>query len=162
MKKGGELTAGDDMASGLRRRADVARGSTRGCDVALRPRGRAMAGPREAQVALTRGRRPRGRVHVGARVGHHVAGKDGSRRAHRYSATLVREGGGNANYSMLVLPLINRVLSHHFLRVGLCPTRLTFCKRRGRAVGVGFQQDGENRVDPSPRDHQYSTCRNIA
>ena len=35
----------------------------RGCDVALRPRDRATAGPREAQVALTRGRRPHGRVH---------------------------------------------------------------------------------------------------
>ena len=36
-------------------------GPARGCDVALRPRGRATAGQREAQVALTRGRRPRGR-----------------------------------------------------------------------------------------------------
>ena len=36
-------------------------GAARGCDVALRPRGRASAGPREAQVALTHGRRPRGR-----------------------------------------------------------------------------------------------------
>ena len=35
-------------------------GPARGCDVALRPRGRATVGPREAQVALTRGRRPRG------------------------------------------------------------------------------------------------------
>ena len=30
--------------------------------MALRPRGRATASPREAQVALTRGRRPRGRL----------------------------------------------------------------------------------------------------
>ena len=36
-------------------------GPARGCDVALRPRGRATAGPREAQVVLTRGKRPRGR-----------------------------------------------------------------------------------------------------
>ena len=36
-------------------------GPASGCDVALRPRGRATAGPREAQVVLTRGRRPRGR-----------------------------------------------------------------------------------------------------
>ena len=34
----------------------------------------AAGGPRGAQVALTRGRRPRGRFHVGARVGRHVAG----------------------------------------------------------------------------------------
>ena len=53
-------------------------GPARGCDVALRPRGRATAGPREAQVALTPGRRPHGRVHVGARVGRHVAGRAGS------------------------------------------------------------------------------------
>ena len=33
------------------------------------------------------------RVHVGARVGRHVAGKDGSRRAHGYSGTLVRYEG---------------------------------------------------------------------
>ena len=53
----------------------MARRSARGCDVALRPRGRATVGPRGAQVALTsRGRRPSGRVHVGARVGRHVAG----------------------------------------------------------------------------------------
>ena len=65
--------------------------------MALRPRGIATAGPREAQGALTRGLRPRGRVNVGARVGRHVAGKDGNRRAHGYSGTLVREGGGNAN-----------------------------------------------------------------
>ena len=37
------------------------------------------------------------RVHGGARAGRHVAGKDGSRRVHGYSGTLVREGGGNAN-----------------------------------------------------------------
>ena len=37
-------------------------GPTRGCDAALRPRGRATGGPRGAQVAhraRTRGRRPR-------------------------------------------------------------------------------------------------------
>ena len=48
-------------------------GPARGCDVALRPRGRATAGPREAQVALTSGRRPRERVHADAREGRHVA-----------------------------------------------------------------------------------------
>ena len=36
-------------------------GPARGCDVALRPRGRATASQHEAQVALTRGRRPRER-----------------------------------------------------------------------------------------------------
>ena len=83
----------------------MARGSARGWDVALRPRGRATAGPREAQVALMRGRRPRGRIHMGARVVRHVAGEDGSRRAHGYSGALVRVGGGNAIDSQL-RPLI--------------------------------------------------------
>ena len=53
-------------------------GPPRGCDVALRPRGRAVGGPREAQVAhraRTRGWRPlvSTQVHVDARVGRHVA-----------------------------------------------------------------------------------------
>ena len=50
-------------------------GPARGCDVALRPRGRATAGPCEAQVALTRGRRPRRWVHADAWEGRHMAGK---------------------------------------------------------------------------------------
>ena len=49
-------------------------GPSRGCDVALRPRGRAVGGPHEAQVAhraQTRGRRPRvpTQVHADAREG---------------------------------------------------------------------------------------------
>ena len=51
-------------------------GPARGCDVALRPRGRATVGPREAQVALTRGRRPRGWVQADAQEGRHV-GQEG-------------------------------------------------------------------------------------
>ena len=42
-EKGGELTAGDDVARGPRRQTDVARRSVRGCHVALRPCGRATA-----------------------------------------------------------------------------------------------------------------------
>ena len=65
----------------------------RGCDAALRPRGRAVGGPREAQVAhraRTRGRRPHvsAWVHADAREGRHVAGKVGGWRAHR----IVRPG----------------------------------------------------------------------
>ena len=40
-----------------------------------RPRGRAACGPREAQVARTRGRRPHGQVHADARKGRHVAAR---------------------------------------------------------------------------------------
>ena len=50
-------------------------GPPHGCDAALRPRGRAVGGPREAQVAQTRGSRRRvsTRVHANARVGCHMA-----------------------------------------------------------------------------------------
>ena len=51
----------------------MARGTDPGCDTALRPRGRARRGPRGAQVALTRGKETTRTVHVGARVGRHVA-----------------------------------------------------------------------------------------
>ena len=72
-----------DVASGARWRADVAHG----CDAALRPRDRAMGGPRrahEAHRARTRGKRPHvsTRVHVGVRVGRHVAEWVGRWRAH--------------------------------------------------------------------------------
>ena len=55
--------------------------------MALRPRVRAAGGPRKAQEtqrAPTHGRRPRvsTRVHVGDRVGRHVAGEVGIWRAH--------------------------------------------------------------------------------
>ena len=77
-------------------------GPPRGCDAALRPRGRAVGGPREAQVAhkaRTLGRRPHvsTRFHADAREGHHVAGKVGSWRAHGYSGPWLGIGGGNAN-----------------------------------------------------------------
>ena len=62
-------------------------GPPRGCDAALRPRGRATGGPREAQVAhraRTRGRRPHvsTRVHADARVGAPRGRKVGIWRAH--------------------------------------------------------------------------------
>ena len=62
-------------------------GPPRGCDAALRPRGRAAGGPRgahEAHRARTRGRRPHVSTwdHVGARVGRHVAGEVECWRAH--------------------------------------------------------------------------------
>ena len=58
-------------------------GPSCGCDAALRPCGKAVGGPCEAQVvhraqrARTRWRRPRVSmwVHTNARVGRHVAGR---------------------------------------------------------------------------------------
>ena len=54
-------------------------------------------GPREAQVALTRGRRPRGRAHVDAREGHHVAGNAGSGGPTGIVGPWLERGRGNAN-----------------------------------------------------------------
>ena len=45
-----------------------------------------------------------------------------------------------------------------FLRVGLCSHTFLFCRRRGDTAGIGCDQDVEDRVDPSPRDHQITTC----
>ena len=59
------------MASGGRRGARDHLEVRRGTEATWQSPG----GPREAQVALTRGRRPHKWVHVGARVGRHVAGR---------------------------------------------------------------------------------------
>ena len=77
--------------------ADVARWTTSKVQRGPEAMWQSSGGPREVQVALTRGKRPRGRAHVEAREGRHVAdGRAGSWRAHGHSGTLVREGGGNA------------------------------------------------------------------
>ena len=49
------------MATGPRRRADVARGSTAPLRRGAEATWQGACGPREAQMALTRGRRPHGR-----------------------------------------------------------------------------------------------------
>ena len=75
-----------------RTRADVARG----CDEALRPRGRTECGPREAQAVRTRGRRPRGSTWTPMRGatwqsgGWHLEGP-------RVSGPWLGVWGGNAN-----------------------------------------------------------------
>ena len=38
---------------------------------------------------------------------------------------------------------------------------LTFCRRRGHTEGIGFDHDGGDRVDPSPRDRKSSMCVNV-
>ena len=52
----------------------MARGTCADATWHARPRDRAARGPREAQVARTRGRRPHRRVNADAREGRHVAG----------------------------------------------------------------------------------------
>ena len=56
-----DVASGADVATGPRRRADVARGSTAPLRHGAEATWQGACGPRGAQVALTRGRRPRGR-----------------------------------------------------------------------------------------------------
>ena len=86
--------------------------------------------------------RPRG--HVGARVGRHVW------------LAIERE---RKSLRGEFVPLFNRAVFLYFLRVGLCShTVFLFCRTRGGARSVRFQLNGGDRVDPSPRDHDQSTC----
>ena len=55
-------------------------------------------------------------------------------------------------------PLFNRFISQCFLRVGLCSHTFFCCRTRGGPAGVGFDQDGGDRMDPSPHDLNYNTC----
>ena len=86
--------------------------------------------------------RPRG--HVGARVGRHVW------------LAIERE---RKSLRGEFVPLFNRAVFLYFLRVGLCShTVFLFCRTRGGARSVRFRLNGGDRVDPSPRDHDQSTC----
>ena len=54
--------------------------------------------------------------------------------------------------------LFNRVISFILFCLGLCShTVLFFCRIRGGRTSVEFSQDGGDRVDLSPRDHQITT-----
>ena len=54
--------------------------------------------------------------------------------------------------------VFNLVISSFFFRMGLCSHTIFFCRLRGGSASVGFGQDDDDRVDSSPRDHQWSTC----
>ena len=102
--------------------ADVACGTILKVQCGTEAMWQSPGGPREAQVALMHGRRPRRRAHADAREGRHVAdGRAGSWRAHGHSGTLVREGGGVTQLVDNCAPLFKRASSQNFLRVGLCP-----------------------------------------
>ena len=129
------------------------------CDAALRPRGIAAGGPREAQEAhraRTCGRRPRVSTRpADARVGRHMAGGVSIWRAHRLVGPCKFTG---AVTQMLTAPLHYICASAiYFFRVGLYPHGNYLCRTRGATRGVGFDREEErfiDRVDPSPRDQQ--------
>ena len=101
-------------------------GPQRGCNVALRPRGRATGGPPEAQVAhraRTRGRMPRVsmRVHADACEGatwrERLAREASEWRAHGLVGS--SESIGAVTQMRYRDPQFNNVLFFFFLRVGL-------------------------------------------
>ena len=55
-------------------------------------------------------------------------------------------------------PIFNRVISKYFFCVGLCSHTIHFCRLCGSREIVKCGRDDDDRVDPSPRDHQWNTC----
>ena len=55
-------------------------------------------------------------------------------------------------------PVFKLVISTVFFHVGLCSHTIVICRLCGRSAIVGFGLDDDDRVDPSPCDHQWSTC----
>ena len=101
----------------------------------------------------TRGRRPRGSTRT-PRWYHLAEGMASG--GPRVSGPKLEYWGNNA--LALNRPLFNRGIVFFFLRRGLSSRGVDLCRRCGRAAGVGFDRDDKDRVDPSPRDHQWSTC----
>ena len=123
------------------------------------PRGKAARGPREAHVAKTRGKRPRTSTRTPVRGAMWLSG--GWRvKGPRVSGPWLEYWGSNA--IALTHPIFMRRFLFLFLLVGLCSYGFFFCRRRGRTVGVEFDRDDGDRVDPSPRDHQSSMGMNNA
>ena len=110
----------------------MAHGTTGGCDVALRPRGRAADGPRGAWVT---------RVHVSYIL---------------YNIHIISLFLELANLSHLT-PYLTASFLFVFSVWDYVPTRFLPCRMRGDTIGVGSSRlgsQGVDRVDPSPRDHQ--------
>ena len=89
-----------------------------------------VAEPRLAHAgacgADSRGRRPSGRVHVGARVGRHVVGGFAS----GGPTGIVGPGNSGGTVTLWLCrgaPLFNRKISLYFLRVGLCSHAVLTC-----------------------------------
>ena len=110
----------------------MARRTTGGCDVALRPRGRAADGPRGAWVT---------RVYVS-----HIL----------YNIHIISLFLELANLSHLT-PYLTASFLFIFSVWDYVPTRFLPCRTRGDTIGVGSSRLGSqsvDRVDPSPRDRQ--------
>ena len=107
--------------------------------------------------ADTRGRRPSERVHVGARVGRHVAGGFAS------GGPTGIVGPGNIGGTVTLwwrweLPYLTAMSPSISSVWDYVPTRFLFCRWRGDTTYVGSHGEDVDRVDPSPRDLHQSTC----
>ena len=111
-------------------------------------------------MALTRGKRPCGRVHADACEGRHMP----CGLAYRGPTGIV---GPWLDFGVVTqmhyrARSFNLTFLRVFLRVGLCShTVHTFCKQRERTAGVGIDLDGRDCVDPSPRHLNYNTCAKL-
>ena len=122
MKKGVYLPAGADMASGASGELTWRAGPPHGCDAALRPRGRAAGGPREAQAAhraRTHGRRPL----VSTRTPVWGATWQGVSRWRAHGLVGPGKMIGAVTRKRYTAPQFNLDLFHLSFCVGLCPTR---------------------------------------
>ena len=133
--------------------------------MALRPRGRAAGGPCEAQEAhrtQTRGRRP----HVSTRPRGRPCGVPRG----RWGVSIWRAHGilgpgkivGAVTRKHYTAPIFILDFARFFFHVGLCSHTFFFLQATWPHDWRWMRSDDGDRVDPSPRDHQCSMCRNIA
>ena len=130
-----------------------------GCDAAVRPRGRAAHGPCEAQVARTHGRRPCGSTRTPMRGAMWQSG-DWHLEGPRVSEPCLGDLGGNAN--ALPRPIFYTYLLSIFPPCGTkVLVEFNRSKTRGNIESIGCNRNtcrGVDRVDPSPHNHNRSTC----
>ena len=140
-KKGEKLPAAD-VATGPRRRADVARGSTAPLRRGAEATWQGACGPR--------------RRRTGARQ---MAG--------RPRATWAPVWGATCRGAERLIRIVNRgilspIYAQSFPSFNPCgtmfPHDFLFCRRRGNAMSIGCRRNGRDRVDPSPRDLHQNTC----
>ena len=89
---------------------------------------------------------------MGTHVGCHVAGRLVGGGPTDIVGPLLDIRGGNA-LALNRPPIYTRYFPLFSPCGTMFPHGLTFCRRRGRMAGVGFDQDSGDRVDPNPRDH---------
>ena len=122
-----------------RAEADVARGTNSGCDVALRPRGSARVARAGGALGAPSGRVTRGRPCGAPRIGSVIGGKE------------IITRGNSLPYLYASFPFIFSVWDY-------VPTRSYLAGDVDVWLASDLTANGYDFVDPSPRDHQISTC----